>query len=201
MNESRVLQEDMLREIGNIGIGNAAISLSELLLETVTISIPQVESVSLGDLPDALGGAEQIVAGIYVPVHGDADLHMIFLLPLASAKKLIGMLAQENAHGFDEIGMSLIAEIGNIITAGYITALADMTGLRLLLDPPVLAIDIAEAIVGSILGLIEIQEDTIISIQTDFLTRVSKIEGFLCMIPLQKSAQLVFSTLSAEPDQ
>jgi chemotaxis protein CheC len=201
MRETRVLQEDMLREIGNIGMGNAAISLSELLLETVKISIPLVESVALGDLPDALGGAEQIVAGIYIAVHGDADLHMIFLLPLDSAKRLIEMLAADNAQGFDEIGMSVIAEIGNIITAGYVNALADMTGLRLLPEPPVLAVDIAEAIVGSILGLIQIQEDTIISIKTDFLTKASMIEGFLCMIPLENSAQLVYKTLMMESVQ
>lgn len=188
-------QEDVLTEIGNIGMGNAASSLSELLKEQVRISVPSVDIVSLGDLPYHMGGAADHVVGIYVPVHGDVSMHMIFILPVKSASVIVLNITDGLAQEMDELGQSAIAEVGNIVVAGYVNAFAHLTDLRLLLQPPVLAIDITEAILGSVLAGIQIPEDFVINIKASFETGSSKAEGYLCMIPAEDSFPSVYEAL------
>ena len=48
------LQMDVLREIGNIGSGNAATALSSMLQQPINISIPQVNMIKYNDLVEKL---------------------------------------------------------------------------------------------------------------------------------------------------
>lgn len=189
------VQKDLLKEIGNIGMGNAASSLSVLLKERVNIHIPEVAIVSLGELPDNMGGAENLVAGIYVQVEGDVNLYMIFILPITSAEYIAGNVTEGTSSGLDEMGCSAVMEVGNIVTAGYINAFADLTGLTLLPKPPSLALDLAEAILGTILAEVQVAEDFVILIKTAFETGQSKVEGYLSMIPDIDSFEVVYHTL------
>ncbi len=189
------VKEDLLKEVGNIGMGNAASSLSFMLNERVNIQIPEVSIVSLGELPDNMGGAESVVAGVYVKVRGDVDLYMIFILPLKSALYIVETLTEGASSTMDELGCSAVMEVGNIVTAGYINAFADLTGFTLLPNPPSLAIDLSEAILGTILAEVEIVEDFVLLIKTVFETGQSKVEGYLSMIPDIDSFEVVYKTL------
>ncbi len=187
---------DLLREIGNIGIGNAVSSLSQLLNDQrINIRMPEVTVVSLGELPDQMESPEKVVAGIYVEVGGSIDLHMIFLLPLESARSITASVSGGLVRELDEMGLSAVMEVGNIVTAGYINAFAGLTGFKLIPKPPAVAVDLTEAILGSILAEVQAAEDFVILIKTGFETGESDIEGFLCMIPARDSFEIVYKKL------
>jgi chemotaxis protein CheC len=187
---------DLLREIGNIGIGNAVSSLSQLLNdERVNIRMPEVTVVSLGELPDHMDGPEKVVTGLYVEVGGSIDLHIIFILPLDSARSITSSISGGLVQELDEMGLSAVMEVGNIVTAGYINAFAELTEFTLIPKPPAIAVDLTEAILGSILAEVQVAEDFVILIKTGFETGDSKIEGFLCMIPAQDSFEIVYKKL------
>ena len=81
---------DVLKELGNIGAGNATTALAQMIGTKVDMAVPQVRLLDFKDVGDMMGGAEQIMAGIYVLVQGDITGSMMFLLEQKSAQRLIG---------------------------------------------------------------------------------------------------------------
>ena len=61
---------DVLKELGNIGAGNATTALAQMIGTKVDMCVPQVRLLDFKDVGDMMGGAEQIMAGIYVLVQG-----------------------------------------------------------------------------------------------------------------------------------
>ena len=83
---------DVLKELGNIGAGNATTALSQMINAKVDMSIPRVELLEFKDLSDIVGGAETIVAGILLMLEGDIDGMMMFMLDRLSAHRLVSLL-------------------------------------------------------------------------------------------------------------
>lgn len=106
---------DVLRELGNIGAGNAMTALAQLLNCKVDMQVPQVRLLEFKDVGSLIGGEEQIMAGIYLAVSGDITGSIMFLLDQESAKhlacKLMGMEMTEG--GFGEMELSALMEIGD----------------------------------------------------------------------------------------
>lgn len=149
------LQLDVLREIGNIGAGNAATSLSIMIQKKVDMKVPEVRIMAIGEVPGILGGEENLVTGIYFGVSGAVNGNIMVLMDIYSAKLLTSMLMGKSAEQevsddtpLDEMDRSALQEIGNILSASYITSLATLTNLRINLSPPALCVDMAGAILS-----------------------------------------------------
>ncbi|NLJ24840.1 MAG: chemotaxis protein CheC [Firmicutes bacterium] len=177
-------QLDLLRELGNIGAGNATSALSMMLQDRkLEMVVPEVAILSLPETTTLIGGPEAIVAGIYIAVSGDVDGHMAFLIPEGSAKELVGSMLGEESAKFDEMGCSVLEEVGNIVITSYLNAISEMTGLMIMPSVPGLAIDMAGAIWSSILAGAEILDDFITVIKTDFASEGKQIAGHIMLIP------------------
>ena len=57
---------DVLKEIGNIGAGNAMTALSQMLQCKVDMKVPQVRLLEFSEVGELMGGEEQIMAGVYL---------------------------------------------------------------------------------------------------------------------------------------
>jgi chemotaxis protein CheC len=143
------LQLDALRELANIGSGNASTALSTMLGRAVDISVPDVRLLPLADAVEATGPAEAEVTGIVLGVIGEMDATVLLLVPPADAATMCRMLGVEPG---DEWAASALGEIGNIVGTSYINALAAMTGLEIEPTPPATATDMLGAIVESVLA-------------------------------------------------
>ena len=55
---------DVLKEIGNIGAGNAMTALSQMLQCKVDMKVPQVKLLDFREVGAVMGGEEQMMAGI-----------------------------------------------------------------------------------------------------------------------------------------
>ena len=143
------LQLDALRELANIGSGTASTALSSMLGRSVDISVPTAEALPFAEAVDAVGPAEQLVTGVVIGVKGDMAATVLLLLGDTDAATLCSLLGVDPA---DELADSALGEIGNIIGASYINALAAMTGLEMEPEPPQSATDMLGAIVASVLA-------------------------------------------------
>ncbi|HPZ81667.1 MAG TPA: chemotaxis protein CheC, partial [Candidatus Atribacteria bacterium] len=74
------MQLDALREVGNIGAGNAATALSKVVGKRVKMEVPLVKILPLKDVPDWLGGPEKEVLGVYLTMSGAANGHILFVM-------------------------------------------------------------------------------------------------------------------------
>ena len=175
---------DVLKEIGNIGAGNATTALAQMLQCKVDMKVPQVKLLDFSEVGAMMGGEEQIMAGIYLCVEGDITGSIMFLLRKDAAKHLVSKLMGMELPGedFDEIGTSALKEIGNIITGAYLNSLSSLTNLKIFPSVPDLTIDMA----GAILSVPAIEfgtlGDKILLIQTQF-TDDCELDGFFILVP------------------
>lgn len=145
------MQMDVLREIGNIGSGNAATALSSMLQKPINISIPQVNMVKYNVLVEKLGGPETLIVGILLDVTGELEGTIMFLMKKEFTAQIISTLLCKDEVEFEALGemdLSVIQEIGNILSASYVNSIAGMTGLNINLSVPSLCIDMAGSIVS-----------------------------------------------------
>src|SRR5215470_16782628 len=143
------LQLDALRELANIGSGTAGTALSSLLGRPVVISVPSATALELADAVEAAGDPEDVVWGIAVTVGVDLDATALLLVSEDDAGTICAMLGVD---ADDEDGRSALQEIGNILVASYVGALATMAGFELELRPPVVARDMLGAVVATVLA-------------------------------------------------
>jgi chemotaxis protein CheC len=187
---------DVLRELANIGVGNAVTALSQMLNEEkIGMDVPVVDLALLQDVPEMLGGAEQPVAGVYIESHGDLSLTFLFVLPLDSAARLITTLVPGSIGDFDEMGLSALIEVGNILTGSYLNALSALTNLRLMASPPEIAVDMSGAIITTVVAEANITDDKVVLLRTSLNAFESHIEGHVIILPGSDALSKIFALL------
>ncbi|MGN0289671.1 MAG: chemotaxis protein CheC [Lachnospiraceae bacterium] len=189
---------DVLKEIGNIGAGNATTALATMLQCKVDMKVPQVRLIPFPEVGALLGGEEQVMAGTYLAITGDITGSIMFLVKedvaLHLIQKLMGGMA-EDIYG--EMERSALKEISNIITGAYLNALSSMTNLKIIPSIPDLCIDMAGAILS--VPAIEFGElgDEMLLIQTQIYDEMA-IDGFFIMVPDMESYQKILSSLGLQ---
>lgn len=186
---------DVLREIGNIGAGNATTALASLLQCKVDMKVPQVKMVEFKDVGALLGGEEQEMAGAFLGVEGDITGSILFLVKKEIAvhlvKKLMGDMAGDE---LGEMESSAFKEIANIITGSYLNALSTLTNLTIYPSVPDLAIDMAGAILSVPAIEFGIMGDKILLIQSQISDEID-IDGFFIMVPDVESYERILQAL------
>lgn len=177
---------DVLREIGNIGAGNAATSLSQMLDTTVDMAVPTVRILDINDAATALGGPENAVVGILVKLYGDIEGIMMFIIEQDFVKTALQVLLGEDmvqCEKLSEIELSAISEIGNIMISAYINSIGTLSQLNIKTSVPAVSVDM----VGAILSVPAIEmssvSERIIFIEDDFLSRKDQISANMLLVP------------------
>jgi chemotaxis protein CheC len=175
---------DVLKELGNIGAGNATTALAQMLQTKVDMKVPQVRLLDFKDVGEVMGGEEQIVVGIYLAVEGDISGSIMFILEKNAGKSLVAKLMGTAPSGddFNEIELSAMKEIGNIITGAYLNSLAMMTNLKMIPSVPDLNVDMLNAILSVPATEFGIMGDQILLIQTVFTDDID-LNGYFILMP------------------
>ena len=192
---------DVLKEIGNIGAGNAATALAKMINKKVDMKVPKVNVMDFATVPELLGGEENEVVGIFFKIEGDLEGTIMFVMSSESALTLINLLMPGISAGdFDDFSMSALQEIGNILSGSYISSLSMLTGLNIQISIPSLAIDMA----GAILSVPAIQfgliGDKILIIENDFIEEfgAESVQGYFFLIPEADSYETLFNSLGIQ---
>ena len=193
------MQLDVLKEIGNIGAGNAATALSNLIEKNVGIEVPKVHVVDLSDIYKVLNDPEEISASTIVPVKGDIPGKMLMIFDSESAKELISFLIgqkPEDLTELNEMQSSVLKEIGNIMCSSYITALSNFTSFFMEPDVPMLVIDMFGAVIAETSILASEEYDDVIMVENILKIKNGKdVSGFLTLFPQHGSLKKLFSKL------
>ncbi|MGQ9629634.1 MAG: chemotaxis protein CheC [bacterium] len=192
------IELDALKEVGNIGAGNAATALSQIIDKKIIMTVPKVSIVRLEQVQDVVGGPETLVVGIYTRVLGDAPSNIMFLLPRESGLALVDMVMgrpQGSTRTLTEIEQSALKEIGNILGSAYLNALSKFANLNLIPSVPALAFDMA----GAILSVVSIElsqlGDYALFIETDFADKSDLVKGHFFLIPDPGSLDIVLEAI------
>ncbi|MCK4257524.1 MAG: chemotaxis protein CheC [Halanaerobiales bacterium] len=196
LTELSSIQLDALREIGNIGAGNAVTAFAQLLNKKIDMTVPKVNVIDLMEVPDLFGGADVLVVGISIRVLGDMQGHMLYLLQRESASKLINVLGLGNVEEeFTDMEISALQEIVNILSGSYLNAFSQMTGFKMIQSVPSYAMDMAGAILGTFMVEFGQIGDHALLVETQFEIDKEEIFGDFFLIPSQGSLGSIISAL------
>ncbi len=191
---------DVLQELGNIGAGNATTAIASMLSIRIDMNVPKVELLEVSKLGASICPEDEIIVGIFLEIQMDIEGSMMFLMRLDSAQYLVNKLMMRDAsykEEFDEMDLSALKEIGNIIAGSYLSALSTMTNLVISPSIPYLAVDMAASVLS--VPAIEFGQygDYALLIQTEFGDEVM-INGYFILMPEQQSYDKILKGLGLE---
>ena len=197
INEVHETYYDVLKEIANVGAGNATTAVANMLSMRIDMHVPKVQLLTFQNLASVISAEDEAIVGIYLEVESDISGSMMFLLKMDSAHYLVNKLVgrpDDYMEEFSEMDLSALKEIGNIIAGSYLSALSTLTHMTITPSVPYLAIDMA----GAILSVPAIQfgeyGDYALLIQTEFGDDVM-IEGYFILLPKPESYEKILESL------
>lgn len=207
MEQLNAVHFDVLREIGNIGQGNAASSLSQMLSQTIDISVPTVKLLDFNESVEYLGGPENVVLGMLVGLKGDINGMMLYVLQKNFANSMLNSVFGKQINDLtelDEMDISFIQEIGNILAGSYVNAISSLTGLTIDISVPTISVDMAGAILA--VPAVEFAQigNSVLFIDDSFIfgdsagIDSSEIKSNMILVPELSSLETLFSKLGIE---
>lgn len=184
--ELNSMELDMLKEIGSIGAGNAATALSATITEKITISIPEVKILDYNDAISYIGAPEMLVVGELVKLSGEIDATILYLQKFDFVNLILkNTLSKtvESLEQLDEMDISALTEIGNIIISAYANAIASLTNIDIELSVPATAVDMLASM--ATIPMIEYgyQNNTIMIIDVNFKCDGVSMPSNLILVP------------------
>lgn len=197
LDELNTFHLDVFQEIGNIGAGNAATALANLINKKIDMDVPKAGVVELKDLMSLVGNEEDSVICIKQTVSGSAPCSIMFILEEKSAHYLADILLsrQEADLDIDALEESLFLEIGNILSGSFLNAFAQMTNLVFNLSVPALARDMLGAVISSALMETGYFAERVLVVETRFFDMDRVIKGHFFILPELESLEKIFSGL------
>jgi chemotaxis protein CheC len=176
---------DALREVCNVGAGHAATALSQLIGRRIDLEVPKVLIVDISRVPDIAGGADAPVAGLFFQILGEARGHIFMIFPEKSARLIVGLACgeEEVLDLREEIHVSAMREVGNILASAFLSAISQLSGLNLIPSVPGFAHDMAGSILDHVLIELSMLADKALVIETLFKEVDEKIESHFFLLP------------------
>lgn len=189
---------DCLTEIGNIGSGNAASSLSSMLNKRVSMHVPTVRVLKYDEAINVVGGPEQILTAILVGLKGDIKGIIMFLLEDTFAKIVLKTFMNKddvNIVKLDATDASAIKEMGNIMAGSYLSALSTLTGLDIEMEVPSMTSDMMGAIMNyPMVKFVEVG-DKVLFIDDGFVIDGIDIKSKIVLVPEMESLDTLMKKL------
>lgn len=191
---------DVLKEIGNIGAGNATTAIAKMVGARIDMSVPSVKLLEVSELGTAVGEEDDTIIGIFLEVQNDIQGSMMFLLDIESGHYLVNTLMCRDisySEPFDEMDLSALKEVGNIIAASYLTALSTLTKMSIAPSVPYIAVDMAAAILSVPAIQFGMMGDKALMIQTAINADVA-INGYFILMPEPESYDKILASLGIQ---
>lgn len=176
---------DILKEIGNIGSGHAATSLSEILNQDVQMDVPAVYSMSPNLLNKYCNMYDVPTTAVLMQLASDNGCDILLLFEIEEAKKIATMMtmAPSTADLDPEMEESAIRELANIIIGSFLSAISDFSGISLMPTPPIKVVNTLDAILDNFLVKQAVSVDKALVFDTCFKRFGENAKSILIIFP------------------
>lgn len=189
---------DVLKEIGSIGTGNAATALSTVLGRKIEMTMPEVELVGFNQALHKLGGPEQMVAAVLVEVSGEVNGIMLFMQDLKFINIVLESLLHKSISDYaeiDQLEMSALTEVGNILISSYMNAMSTLTGITMNLSVPSVSVNMLGGVMNVPFSMYGYQMDKIMVIRGRFRCDGEEVFSRLMLLPDMESLDYIMKKL------
>ena len=192
-------QLDALREIGNIGSGNAASALAQFLNRKIDMSVPNASIMDLNDIPKIVGGPNTPLLGIFLKIMGEISGRFLLLIPEATSIKILQTLMPgfeiSSLTKMGEMESSCMREIGNILAGAFLNALSVLTQTTMLNSLPSLNFDYAGAMIDNVVADMTAVSDKVLMMETSFIEEQEDMRIHIFILPAPDSLKLLLQKI------
>ena len=183
---------DILLELGNIGAGNATTALADILNERIVVEVPRLHVSPPHLVPRLFGKRDNMMTVIYMQLRGEADCDILLVLEVEEAKKIASMMAMTTPEELDtDTENSAVEELGNIMIGGFLSAIADFTGVEMVPRPPSLVRGPFDAVLDSFLVKQALLTEAALVFDACFRRSSSEVGGTLVVFPSTELQELL----------
>lgn len=189
---------DVMREIGNIGAGNACTALSSLLGRMIDMSVPNVQLVDSKVASEYLGGTDNVVLGIRVDVKVDLTGMMFHVVNKKFAEKIINTFYPKELTSvaeLDDMDASVLNEMANITSGAYASAIASLAGFVVDIGTPSQTSATVKDILMVPVNEIGNGSDQIIVIDETFIMNEEQLKSNMILVLDPESLEKLFNKL------
>lgn len=186
-----------LHQMVEQGLADASRALSSLTTGQIHLSPPQLTWVQLAEMPQIAGVPDSVVVAVYLGIEGDLTGHLMLLFTEEGARRTVDLLLGQplgTTPELDELALSALAETGNICGSSCLNAISDRTGLRVVPTTPAVVIDMAGAILESVVTELYMNGDEVLMVETGLNGLVP---GHFLLMPNQDSMARLLAALEA----
>lgn len=198
LNELDEMHLDVLREIGNIGSGNAATSLSSMLNTTVEIEVPTISLINYDKVSQYLGGKDRKVIGLALGLEADIDGVMLHVVQPQFASRIVNAFYPKDIQTLEDVSemdLSAVKETSNITTAAYVNSLATMTNTFINITPPIEYLDTVENVLKHASNRFDAIGHQVIYIDENLYIDDTEIKSSMILILQLDSLKKLFGSL------
>ncbi len=173
----------------SLGTDNAMHGLSQMIGQDIEVRSFGLRRVPVAQLPEIVGGADAEAVGIYLTVSGSADGHLMLMYDPNIAYAFIDLLMMQpigTTTSLDAMGRSALGEMGNVIGAFFLNAIADASGLDLRPSPPAVMTDMAGALLDVVISDILLSQDETYVAESTFQVSGQEISGNFLVMPSEE---------------
>ena len=199
------LQLDAVKEVGNIGTGNAATALSQLLSCMIDMDVPKADLVSVYAISEYYGDPDAVIVAVFVRSLGEFGCSLIFIQDEEDANLMVDLLLKQQFGDSvpeelsQEMIDSAIAEVGNIILSSFLNAINMLIGTQHQISPPGVAHDMSASILDVVASIFGQMGEMAVLVNTEL--RVGghnderNISGNIVMLPDPDALELLLRKL------
>lgn len=181
-------QVDYLREMMNIGSGNAARALSELLKTSVDSHVPKIGLHPLLEVTRLIGDPTDLVVGIRLKLLGDVMGYMFFMVAGGQRQPFTALAQQAMPAAAAGGGVPAMLEVARIIAGSFLNALRHFCGLSITQSTPHLAIDMLQAVMDEAIASVGDRMAQAIVIRNELSAVEKHVSIYLLIVPDRASA-------------
>lgn len=185
---------DILKEIGNIGAGNAATSLSQMLSKRIEMNVPEVSLLDYNDIIESIGGAENVVVGVLIGFGGDIEGVILFLFKSEFAHLILNSLLGTELNSFEEITdleLSALSEISNIMVSSYVNSISSLTDMKINVMVPSLNIDMSGALLDAVTAEFTEVASKVVFIKEKYYCQNEMVYSYMLLLPDRQSLKVI----------
>lgn len=194
---------DILAELGNIGTGNAVTSLSQMLNRTIEMERPDVRILEFNEVPEVLGGAEEVRFSVLLELNGEISGMFMFLISSEFMQVMLEELLGEDVPDLkalppDSMEWSAVGEIGNIMCCSYLNALTKMMDVSVGVSVPRTCVDMIGAILSVPMIHFAGSNDELLLIENQYHFGDTSVISHVLFLPEMDSLEHMFQILGEE---
>ena len=178
----------ILLELGSIGAGHAATSLSDILQQPITIDVPKIHQIKPHLIPQFYNLHDVPTTAIYLQLKEAFGCDILLMFESTEAKKIAAMMTM--ASSIEEVDpameTSALQELANILIGSFLTSISDFIGLGLFPTTPETVVDVFDAIIDNFLIKQSMSSENVLIFETRFMRSGEDAKSILMLFPSEE---------------